>query len=115
MNSKAIQSANLHTATTHARAKADAVEGRPPLTFDGCGINGPDEYRTRLATFQDLEQGKAWGPLLAAAPEMAAALEACLAPLQEEYNRPSHTGHATDAARAFLMAKQALLKAKGSL
>ena len=80
MNKKAIQSANLHASTTHAQAKADAVDGkaeqpRPTLTFDGCGINGPDEYRTRLATFTDREQGKAWGSLLAAAPELLEALE----------------------------------------
>ncbi len=31
---------------------------RPELTFDGCGINGPDEYRTRLATFNFLTDGK---------------------------------------------------------
>lgn len=117
---EAIQSANLHASTSHARAKADAVEGkteqpRPTLTFDGCGINGPDEYRSRLATFTSREEGKRWGPLLAAAPEMLEALESCLGPIQDEYNRAAHAGHATRASVAFLKAKQAILKAKGSL
>lgn len=76
---EAIQSANLHASTAHAQAKADAVERkteqpRPTLTFDGCGINGPDEYRSRLATFTNREEGKRWGHLFAAAPEL---LEVC--------------------------------------
>ena len=46
---------------------------RSTFNFDGRGINGPDEYRSRLATFTDA--GNAYpglGPLLAAAPETAA-------------------------------------------
>lgn len=46
---------------------------RPELSFDGCGINGSDEYRTRIATFSN--QAEKYGPLFAAAPDLLAALE----------------------------------------
>lgn len=36
------------------------------------------------------------------------ALEACLAPLQDEYNRANHAGHVTTAAKAFVDAKLVL-------
>ena len=52
---------------------------RRTFSYDGYGINGPDEHRTRLATFT--EAGKAYpglGKLLEAAPELLEALE-CLA------------------------------------
>lgn len=53
---------------------------RPELSFDGCGINGPDEYRTRLATFNWKAAGtseviKRYGNLFAAAPELLSALK----------------------------------------
>lgn len=44
------------------------------LMFDGVGINGPDQYRTRLATFTSPEAAKVYGPMLAAAPDLLAAL-----------------------------------------
>lgn len=44
------------------------------LSYDGHGINGTDEYRTRLATFTGPE-GRSFGPLFAAAPELLEALE----------------------------------------
>lgn len=44
------------------------------LSYDGFGINGTDEYRTRLATFTGPE-GRMYGPLFAAAPELLEALE----------------------------------------
>lgn len=40
----------------------------PELSYDGCGINGPDEYRTRLATFRTLDDARHFGPLFAASP-----------------------------------------------
>lgn len=48
----------------------------PELSFDGCGINGPDEYRTRLATFATPrgDDARKFGPLFAASPDMLAAL-----------------------------------------
>lgn len=48
----------------------------PELSYDGCGINGPDEYRTRLATFATprSDDARHFGPLFAASPDMHAAL-----------------------------------------
>lgn len=48
----------------------------PELSFDGCGINGPDEYRTRLATFATPrgDDARKFGPMFAASPDMLAAL-----------------------------------------
>ena len=45
------------------------------LSFDGIGINGPDEYRTRIATFVNPNQdAKKYGPLFEASLDL---LEAC--------------------------------------
>lgn len=48
----------------------------PGLSFDGKGINGPDEYRTRIATFTSAEAARKYGPMFEAAPEMFRALKA---------------------------------------
>ncbi len=47
------------------------------LSYDGCGINGPDEYRTRIATFTNKRSKESdhYGRLFAAAPDLLAALE----------------------------------------
>jgi|GEM_PF-4038204 len=50
----------------------------PELTFDGKGINGPDEYRERIATFSNNEAASKYGPLLAAAPDLLEALRLML-------------------------------------
>lgn len=50
------------------------------LSFDGFGINGPDEYKSRLATLTPAGQALNVGPLLAAAPEL---LEACKEALRQ--------------------------------
>jgi hypothetical protein len=48
---------------------------RTKLTFDGMGINGPDKYRTRVATFVNPDaDGAKYGKLFAAAPELVEAL-----------------------------------------
>lgn len=39
------------------------------LSFDGKGINGPDEYRSRIATFADDKAAKEYGEVFAAALE----------------------------------------------
>jgi hypothetical protein len=44
------------------------------LSYDGRGINGPAPDRARVATFTDSARADEWGPLLAAAPELLAAL-----------------------------------------
>jgi len=48
--------------------------GRAELSFDGMGINGPDKYRSRLATFTHQEGAEQYGKLFAAAPDMLAVL-----------------------------------------
>lgn len=80
--SKCAQMMETHT-QAHYKSKgekpvpeATETETHPTLSFDGMGINGPDEYRTRLATFRNPSAAKEWGPLFAAAPDMLVALEA---------------------------------------
>ncbi len=46
----------------------------PGLSFDGKGINGSDEYRTRIATFTKDSYAEEFGPVFAVATEMLAAL-----------------------------------------
>jgi trehalose/maltose hydrolase-like predicted phosphorylase len=47
----------------------------PELSFDGHGINGPDEYRTRIATFNwSNPLAKNYTTLFEAAPELLAML-----------------------------------------
>ncbi len=48
---------------------------RPQLVFDGKGINGPDEYRTRVATFQTDADATKYGSLLAASPDLLRTLK----------------------------------------
>jgi len=47
---------------------------RTGYSFDGCGINGCDEYGSRLATLTDAGHAAKVGELFAAAPELLAAL-----------------------------------------
>lgn len=49
------------------------MRGRRELSFDGRGINGPDEYRERVATFTSPEYARRYGRLFEAAPELRAA------------------------------------------
>ena len=49
---------------------------RSELTFDGKGINGPDEYRSRVAAFANAAAAEEYGALFAAAPELLSALTA---------------------------------------
>ncbi len=46
------------------------------LSFDGKGINGPDEYRSRLATFTSDKAATEYGALFEASPALLAALKA---------------------------------------
>lgn len=52
------------------------------LSFDGFGINGPDKYRSRIATFTNDEAGKAYGKLFEASPELLGACIHALAKLE---------------------------------
>lgn len=93
---------------------------RPELSFDGCGINGPDEYRTRLFTARpedrDSEAVKKYGPLCAAAPEMLAALNVAL--LELEANKaamqgPEWAAQRTATGGAIAQVARAIYKAEG--
>jgi hypothetical protein len=46
------------------------------FTFDGFGVNGCDEYKSRLATLTETGHQLKVGPLLAAAPELLESLKA---------------------------------------
>ena len=54
---------------------------RPELSYDGHGINGPDEYRSRLFTCRAARNADEqaaldrYGKLCAAAPDLLAVLE----------------------------------------
>jgi hypothetical protein len=81
------------------------------LHHDGYGINGPDEYRTRIATFRNQADADKYGALLAAAPDLLAALEASLAWVQQYHNLKGHE------AASYCMAAvidRALAKARGA-
>lgn len=45
------------------------------LSYDGKGINGPDEFKTRIATFTSSEYAEEYGHLFETAPELLDALE----------------------------------------
>jgi len=80
---------------------------QPELSFDGFGINGPDKYRSRVATFTK-GSGPKYGNLFAAAPELLAALENLLAEC-EDYIR-ADGGDDSDAVTA---ARATIAKARG--
>ncbi len=86
---------------------------RPELSYDGKGINGPDEYRARIATFDNAQAAKAYGPLFAAAPELLVACQEAfdeLAVIRQAFDVMDY-GHASDAQMDRIAA--ALAKAKG--
>lgn len=87
---------------------------RPELSFDGCGINGPDEYRTRIATFAKVRGPDAmkYGPLFAAAPEMLRALETALT-WMKTYQRQANTGPNGPLISDILTIEELIAKAKG--
>lgn len=84
---KAIQSANLIAATTHARAKADAVEGRaeptaiPPwpwVVHEERFVAAKDGSPVVNMCHPNKAIAKKIAPLLAAAPELLEALSGML-------------------------------------
>lgn len=60
------------------------------LSFDGFGINGPDKYRTRLATFTNDEAGKAYGKLFEASPDLLDGHRAALQIIQGDLREALH-------------------------
>jgi hypothetical protein len=61
----------------HEPTLADADQPRQ-FSFDGFGVNGADQYKSRLATLTDAGHAAGVGPLLAAAPDLKKALESAL-------------------------------------
>ena len=117
---EAIQSAKLHSATSHARAKADAVEGKvesaaiPPwpwVVHEERFVAAADGSPVVNMCHPNKAVAKAIAPLLAAAPEMLAALEKMIArwdALDVENLGPGCRAIATQA-------RASIAKAKGSL
>lgn len=69
-----------------ARVKSEEpgeYRARPELSYDGRGINGPDEYRSRIATFTSDTAGDQYGKLFAAAPAMLAACKGAQSALRK--------------------------------
>lgn len=69
---------------------------RPELTFDGHGINGPDEYRSRLATFTLGADVNKYGPLLAAAPDLVRLLKDCVGFIEQSMTEAQTLEHMLD-------------------
>lgn len=105
-----VDAAGLHPDKVAGFKPAAHVSDRPELSFDGFGINGPDEYRSRIATFTKREDGTTagakYGPLFAAAPEMLAVLRLIVTDAEKAVN---------PAARMFgyAEARAAIAKAEG--
>lgn len=91
-------------------------EQHPPqgLSFDSKGINSCGMYRTRLATFVcHPDVSKLLGPVMEAAPELAAALEKCYELLDNSSVRAfiSHTlGEQARLHEAINLSRKALVR-----
>lgn len=104
-----IETADLYTLTEDALAARPSP--RSELSFDGFGINGPDEYRTRFCTFSRNSEHEAlrkkYGPMFEAAPELLAAL--CVMTLDPLFRFLMRERDP----KAFEQAEAAIAKAKG--
>lgn len=91
------------------------TSNRPTFTFDGYGINGPDEFRSRVARLTDYGQEIKAGPLLAAAPDLLAACQEAQATIERFHSYfPGHLNNrVNDANNVFVMLRQAIAKATG--
>lgn len=135
MKSKAIKSAHTHAHLTHAKAKADAVEGKAahtPGPFSISGMGGDNHimapWRGGKASVAiavahphmkpgELEANKA---LLAAAPGLLAALEALLKCCEAQPEWSDLTDRVDGSGQPFpsapwIAARAAIAKAKGYL
>ena len=85
------------------------------LSFDGKGINGPDQFRSRVATFTNDADAAKYGPLFAAAPEL---LTACKTVLRYGSGAPSdfakwHAMSAVQIGEALNDIRAAIARAEG--
>ncbi len=92
------------------------TKNRPQWVFDGCGINGSDEYRSRLATLTPLARNTGCGALMEAAPDLLDALQRLLRAFESDYEQHPfmkvETSWETNS-QAILQAREAIAKAKG--
>jgi hypothetical protein len=95
----------------------NTTQRTPELSFDGCGINGPDEYRTRLATFNrdgwPAETVTKYGKLLEAAPELLAASTALVAHWDTLPDAVRREANAADIGKFITQARAAIARATG--
>ena len=83
----------------------------PDFSFDGFGINGADQYRSRLATLTPAGQAAKVGPLFGAAPDLHDALSALLCAVN---SLPMAVRKGADMAEAMDQADKALYRARGN-
>ena len=92
---------------------------RHELSYDSHGINGPDEYRSRIATFAPGPARDKYGPLFEAAPELLAALQSAVNLLSwgEAFNSdlPDATTAEKNAAKKVDEFKAIIARAQGAL
>lgn len=90
-----------------------------PLSFDGFGINGGDEFKSRIATFVRAglakeEDKKYYGHLFAAAPELLEALRANINPVSGcSWDCLFLSAHGNVHSVACIKTRAAILKAEG--
>lgn len=65
------------------------------LSFDGKGINGPDDYKTRVATFTNDVDAQRYGNLFAYAEELQQRLKAFVEPWQRGGNWETEINYET--------------------
>ena len=91
------------------------------LSYDGFGINGPDKYRTRIASFSRNEEYRAerekYGPMFAASPDLLAALLDFVTMTENGNVVPGNSANATTMGQwrsTIREARAAISKAKGA-
>ena len=88
-----------------------------PMSFDGFGINGSDEYCSRIATLskhaQKLPNIKELGNVMAAAPELLEALQQAVKSLEWTFKTMKDIPYTSNFVSTITDAKAAILKATG--
>lgn len=88
-----------------------------PCSYDFHGVNGPDKYKTRLATFTEEAkrsgQADIYGPLFAAAPELLKACKTALKRITDNFDRSYDIGGVPFDQDVEDVLRTAIFKAKG--
>ena len=103
----------MNTQHTPGPWKACAPIGPGDFGILSMAVNAGGNFYVATIPNGQHREAEATARLIAAAPELLAALESCLAHLQDEYNSSKHHGHKTNAAAAFIASRAAIAKAKG--